>query len=134
MNTKMFVQNFKKQKGAAAVEFAIILPILIMLVFGIIEFGIAYNNWISLTHAAREGVRLAAVEDYENMDDFEKKVRDSSPSVNIETIKLTGQDGNIGDSVTVEVTGAILNIDIPLVGSWPVQITSEATMRLENKL
>jgi len=128
MVKKKFIFN---QKGAAAVEFAIVLPILIMLVFGIVEFGIAYNNWISLTHAARHGARIAAVEDYESIEDFENKVRESSPTVTIETITLSGQDGNIGDPVVVTVTGEVLNIIIPLVGSWPVQLNSEATMRLE---
>lgn len=49
------------ERGAAAVEFAILLPILVMLVMGIIEFGRAYNTQISLTHAARESVRVMAI-------------------------------------------------------------------------
>jgi len=47
--------------GAAAVEMALVLPILILLVGGIIDFGFAFNTQISLTHAAREGVRVEAV-------------------------------------------------------------------------
>ena len=43
------------------VEFAIILPLLVIVVFGIIEFGRAYNTKITLTHAAREGVREYAL-------------------------------------------------------------------------
>ena len=123
----------KNERGASAVEFALILPILVILVFGIIEFGIAYNNYISITHAAREGARLAAV----NMDEiegiawFENRVRESAPSVAIESITLSGQDGIIGDKVTVTVTGEVLNIEIPLVGSWPVQLASTATLRIE---
>ena len=123
----------KSEKGASAVEFALILPILVILVFGIVQFGIAYNNYIALTHAAREGARLAAV----NMDEiegiawFENRIKESAPSVSIESITLSGQDGNIGDSVVVTVTGEVLNIEIPLVGSWPVQLTSTATLRIE---
>ena len=123
----------KSEKGASAVEFALILPILIILVFGIVQFGIAYNNYIALTHAAREGARLAAV----NMDEiegiawFENRIKESAPSVSIESITLSGQDGNIGDSVAVTVTGEVLNIEIPLAGSWPVQLTSTATLRIE---
>ena len=52
----------KSEKGASAVELALILPILILLIFGIVEFGIAFNNYITITHAAREGARLAAVD------------------------------------------------------------------------
>jgi len=127
------IRIIKNEKGASAVEFAIILPILIMLVFGIFQFGIAYNNYIALTHAAREGARLAAV----NMDEikgiawFENRVRESAPSVTIEIITLDGENGIIGDPVTVTLTGEVLNIVIPLVGSWPVQLSSTATLRIE---
>ena len=48
-------------RGAAMVEFAIIAPLLLLLVFGIIEFGRAYNAQNSLTHAAREGAREYAI-------------------------------------------------------------------------
>jgi Flp pilus assembly protein TadG len=47
--------------GAAAVEMALVLPILILLLGGIIDFGFAFNTQISLTHAAREGVRVEAI-------------------------------------------------------------------------
>jgi len=45
------------QKGAAAVEFAIILPLLMILVFGIIDIGAALYNKQIITNASREGVR-----------------------------------------------------------------------------
>ncbi len=53
----------KHERGAAAVELAIILPILLMLLFGIIEFGRWYNASITVTHAARESVRKLALRD-----------------------------------------------------------------------
>lgn len=49
------------EAGAALVEFAIITPLLLLLVFGIIEFGRAYNTQNTLTHAAREGAREYAI-------------------------------------------------------------------------
>ncbi len=52
----------KKEKGASAVEFALVLPILILLVVVIIQCGIIFNYYISITHAAREGVRWASLE------------------------------------------------------------------------
>jgi len=48
-------------RGATAVEFALLLPLLLLLVFGIIDFGRAINAQITLTQAAREGARLAAL-------------------------------------------------------------------------
>ncbi|KQQ90911.1 TadE/TadG family type IV pilus assembly protein [Arthrobacter sp. Leaf137] len=51
----------ESERGAAAVEFAILLPLLLMLVLGTIEFGRAYNAQITLTNAARDGVRVMAI-------------------------------------------------------------------------
>lgn len=54
-------RNAPRDRGAAAVEFALLLPVLLFLVFGIIDFGRALNAQITLTQAAREGARLAAL-------------------------------------------------------------------------
>ena len=51
----------KKENGAAAVEFAILLPLLVGLVFGIIEFGLLLYNQQVITNASREGARAAIV-------------------------------------------------------------------------
>lgn len=49
------------ERGAVAVEMALLLPILLLLVLGIMEFGRAYNAQVTLTNAAREGVRVMAI-------------------------------------------------------------------------
>lgn len=51
----------KSERGAVAVEFAILLPLLLLLVLGIAEFGRAFNAQITLTNAAREGARVMAI-------------------------------------------------------------------------
>ncbi len=48
-------------RGATAVEFALLLPLLMLLLFGIIDFGRALNAQITITQAAREGARVAAL-------------------------------------------------------------------------
>jgi Flp pilus assembly protein TadG len=53
--------NGARDRGAAAVEFALLLPMLLLLMFGLIDLGRALNAQITLTQAAREGVRLAAL-------------------------------------------------------------------------
>jgi len=58
MNRRRFL---KRDGGAAAVEFALLLPLLLLLVFGIIDFGRALNAQITITQAAREGARLEAL-------------------------------------------------------------------------
>ncbi|MFF2344478.1 TadE/TadG family type IV pilus assembly protein [Pseudarthrobacter sp. NPDC058119] len=49
------------ERGAAAVEFAIVVPVLVMLLLGIVEFSRAYNAQASLSAAAREAVRVMAL-------------------------------------------------------------------------
>ncbi len=58
--------RWSQEEGAAAVEFAIISVLLLTLVFGLIEFGIAYSKVNVYTGAAREGARFAAVRCYPN--------------------------------------------------------------------
>src|SRR3954464_12263695 len=48
-------------RGAALLEAAIALPLLFLLTFGIIDFGNAYNNWMSLRQGTRKGLRMAVV-------------------------------------------------------------------------
>ena len=121
----------KSEKGASAVEFALILPILIILVFGIVEFGIAFNNYITITHAAREGARIAAV-DLNNPDLKNIIIERAFPVQITETdiVISTPEGTNIGDPVEVEITYNI-SITIPLVGSWDIPLKNKAIMRLE---
>lgn len=51
------------QRGASLVEFALVFPILALLLFGTIEFGIAFNDYQSVRHGAREAARRAVVWD-----------------------------------------------------------------------
>lgn len=54
--------RLSETRGAAAVEFALVVPILIALIVAIAAFGRAYNIQSSMAMAAREGVRIAAIE------------------------------------------------------------------------
>ncbi|WP_457185924.1 TadE family protein [Nocardioides sp. P5_E3] len=51
----------REDRGAAAVEFALIVPILLVVLFGIIDFGFAINRYTIVNNAAREGVREASL-------------------------------------------------------------------------
>lgn len=51
----------RKEEGAAAVEFALILPVLLLMIIGIIEFSLGFNAQLSLNQAAREGARNMAI-------------------------------------------------------------------------
>jgi len=49
------------RKGSTSVEFALVLPLLMVLLFGIIEFGLIFKDVLAINQAAREGARAAAV-------------------------------------------------------------------------
>jgi Flp pilus assembly protein TadG len=51
----------RSEEGQAMVEFALVIPLLLLLIFGIIQFGILFNNYLALTDAVRAGARQAAV-------------------------------------------------------------------------
>jgi Flp pilus assembly protein TadG len=51
----------QKQQGQAVVEMAIILPVLMVLLLSIWQFGVVYDKWQNLNGAAREGARAAVV-------------------------------------------------------------------------
>jgi Flp pilus assembly protein TadG len=51
----------RNERGQTMVEFALVLPILLVVLFGIIQFGILYNNYITLTDATRVGARKGSV-------------------------------------------------------------------------
>ena len=54
-------KRLRRERGAAAVEFALVMPILLTLALGIVEFGRAYNVQTTLAAAAREGARTMAL-------------------------------------------------------------------------
>jgi Flp pilus assembly protein TadG len=58
---RRLLHHLKRQDGQAIVEFALILPILVALLLGIVQFGIIFNNYETITDAARVGGRKAAI-------------------------------------------------------------------------
>ncbi len=59
--TERIRKRFRLQNGQTLVEFAIVIPLLLMVMMAIYQFGVVYNNWVTLTDAARAGARQAAV-------------------------------------------------------------------------
>ncbi len=130
----------KNEQGQAVVEFALLLPILLLLVLGIIQFGIIFSGYITVVSAAREGARVAIVG--ANDTAIKSKVAEianSSPFL----VEMVPDDPAIiinppvnrlqQQPVTVQVTGNI-NIIIPFLSSIVgenIAITSAAEMRVE---
>jgi Flp pilus assembly protein TadG len=56
------MRRLRSERGATAVEFALVVPVLLILLIGVIEFGRVYNTQLQLTAAARESVRVMAIQ------------------------------------------------------------------------
>jgi Flp pilus assembly protein TadG len=66
----------RRERGAVAVEFALVLPILVMLMFGVFSAGQAYSDHLSVTNAVRESARFGAAIDSTNASTWASSVRD----------------------------------------------------------
>lgn len=91
-----------KDRGSVAVEFALVLPALLLILFGIIDFGRALNAQITLTGAAREGVRLAAL-GYPNAA-VQARVAAAAPSLSgVTTTVVTSCPAGAGPTADAQV-------------------------------
>ncbi len=125
------------EQGAAAVEFAVLLPLLVALLFGFIQFGIAFNDKIQATNAAREGARVAivGVQDWTNINgsgkSFWQVVRERSGTGGLTACSVTSSN-TVGNTLTVQFDYPV-NIVIPFVPMPPSFTTghARAEMRVE---
>jgi len=53
--------QIRSEQGQSMTEFALVLPVLALILFAVLQFGIVFNNYVTLTDAARAGARRAAV-------------------------------------------------------------------------
>ena len=125
----------RDQEGAAAVEFALLLPLLVLLLFGMIEFGFAFNTRIQATNAAREAARRAVV-GIDNWSDvgglpFWQGVRQDAGVGSISNCVLDTDDV-LGGTLTVSFDYP-LNLRIPFMPNPPSWQTgrASASMRIE---
>ena len=132
------------ERGANLVEFALIAPLLVILVLGIIEFGLLFGEYNEIRHSAREGARYAAVSNPDlgepNWEDnVVKSVCDALnlPNAGTITVAVTGPSAGAkpakGEYATVSVTANVSSISgAPLISSFiPNSLSNEATFRME---
>lgn len=116
----LFQSINREQSGQALVEFTLVLPVLIVLLFGMLDFGKAYNYWNDATHLTAEGVRFAAVNrkpDSSNAASLQAQIRSSADTAELRaggtsTVGVAPQvcvdfpngTSNVGDPVRVRMT------------------------------
>lgn len=127
---------FKRENGQSMVEFALVLPILILLLCGIIDFGWIYSNKIAAVNACREAARYSAihVNDSSTNDDNADAtavVSESAPYLSSLVVTLTYPNADSVE-ITVEATIPYLTgVSSTLFGDSGVTIDSSCMMRIE---
>jgi Flp pilus assembly protein TadG len=143
------------EKGQALVEFALLVPIFAILLFAIVDFGMGFYSWITVTNSAREGARVGAVHaplDVASSPCFGKgsleqciydRVLDSADLADEATkmtVTITNAQGQSGESVVVKVdyeydlitplAGLVQFVSGDTIGPT-LNLSSTADMRLE---
>lgn len=119
---KRFLHRGRSEKGAQLVEFALVLPMLLLIMLGIADFGIIFQRYEVITNAAREGARLAVLPGYSNAD-VQARVRayltaarvpwtNTNPTITPQTVSIpvAGQPAITARQVTVTYTHSYLFI------------------------
>ncbi len=141
---------FASQRAQTLIEFAFVLPLILVFFFSIVDFGIAIDRRITLQHGVREGARFAAVHAVEI--DIQQKTADQSQGIidlaDVGVCYIDGVDGNTtvgdpGDSVRVSVLPGGFTWEFPImteilgafgVPPLSIEMTPHGTARLERSV
>lgn len=150
------VPRRRSERGAALVEFAIVANLLFLIIFGMLEFGLAYNEYISVRQGTREAARLGVVND---LDAAPKctingtvvtppadpaTVEDATDALVCKAKDRIGLD-DLNTKIRIEITGEAIGENLKICARFPLEaitgftapfiggktLTSDVTMRLE---
>jgi Flp pilus assembly protein TadG len=138
MRNRRRIHSFRAQDGQAAVEFALVAPIMVALLLAIVQGGIAFHNYITITDAARAAARKAVTARVANVSvtDIQNAAYAAAPDLKQANVKVAVADptdpgfAQSGSTLTVTVTYPYA---IHILG-WTVasgNLTSRMTERLE---
>jgi len=116
------IKRDNNERGAAAVEFALVVSILLLIVFGIVAFGRVYSELEVMESAAREGARAAAVR---SPDQIVAAVNDAAAPYSVDnapTANIVCDDATVGQRVTVSWNQ---DFEVELVLAPPLTFTRQ---------
>lgn len=137
---KLATRMLGPERGQSLVEFAMVLPLLLVIMFGIVDFGRVFFSWVTVTNATREGARIGSLGS--DAATVETRVRDTADTLDQAqlSIAVMGAGGASGSSIVVEsdydidlITPLAGMINFISGGTFPETITvsSSADMRIE---
>jgi len=123
----------KSQKGQSMVEFALVIPVLILLLFGILDFGRVFHAYLTIDHAGREAAREASI----GKDDgtIRSVAVNKASSINLAESQVDISPGGTkssGSQVTITITYPISFLT-PVISSitGPITLKNSTVMRVE---
>ena len=150
----LFRRRCRSERGAELIEFAVVLPILLLVFAAIVDFGMVFQRFLTISNAAREGARIAVLPGYSQID-VQNRVTEyvrngtgdntaspiatlTTPPVIIDPDGAGGKPGFPAAQVTVSMTHNYLFIG-PVMGLFggggsfsSVTLSARSTMRIES--
>ena len=130
--------TLRSEKGIVAVEFALFLPLFLMILFSIIEVGGAWNSKQMMVSASREGVRMASLfNDGNDITELEVQtyvlnILQQAGFPGEASVEANGINGSAGDLVTVSIESPYeFPVLTPLLEISPVNLTATTVVRQE---
>ncbi|MEW5763000.1 MAG: TadE family protein [Bacillota bacterium] len=125
-------RSLQREHGQAVVELALVLPFLILLLFGIIEAGRIYAAYQTVVAASREGARWATLGAPD--DEIKARVQEAAPSLDAGLLDVKVEKGELGETTLVTVTVRYpVDVMLPVVGRLlpdPVVVAGRTKMRI----
>ena len=127
------MRNRQRCRGQNLVEFSLVLPIMIVMMLGIVEFGLVYFTRASVENSAREGARYGAIHPAD-VSGIQTRVRGTVSAIDPSslTIGVTYPDGDSLPTERVQVS-----VSYPLTTFWPGPHAgtygTSSTMRIEKQ-
>jgi Flp pilus assembly protein TadG len=125
----------KNEKGQATVELAFSLIILVIFLFGIIDFGRIFHSYLTLEHAGREAARIASLGATDS--EVVARVQASAPSLNFNDVGVlispSSEHRTRGTYVTVQLSYPF-SFSVPILENMaeePLTLRSKTVMRVE---
>ena len=125
----------RRARAAAVVEFAVVLPLLLTILFGIIEYGYIFMVRQTVQHAAREGCRLAvlqtSVEPYANVTTRINEVMAAANLNGFSVVMSHATASNPLETVTVSIPYSTVSLLGGFFGNPDYDLTGSCSMRKE---
>jgi Flp pilus assembly protein TadG len=129
------LQGLKREEGQALTEFALVMPLLFVLIFAIVEGALTLNSYLQLTDAVRVSARIASVDGSQGSaaaaSAAASALSDAAGSLSLENVQVTSPSWQSGQPVTVQAS-VPYRITLPLFGTvMSGYLTSRSIQRIE---